>query len=64
MDHAYAHPGRLASDGTEGTAFAFAAFVMAHAECAGEIVEFRLRENAMACWCPRCDEVGAFGPAD
>lgn len=62
MDLMDVQPGRLAYGGADGTAVAFAAFFLAHGECAGEIVEFRV-EDAVACWCPRCDEVGAFGPA-
>ncbi len=63
MEHTEERPGRLAYDGAQGTAFAFAAFVFAHAECEGEIVEFRLEDDAVACWCPRCAEMAAFGPA-
>ena len=63
MDHTEERPARPAYDVAEGTAFAFAAFVLAHTECEGEIVEFKLEEDAVACWCPRCGQAGAFGPA-
>lgn len=40
---------------------AFAAFVYRHGGCRGELIESRLGEDLLACWCPQCDEVQTFG---
>jgi hypothetical protein len=40
---------------------AFAAFVLRHGGCRGELLESRLGEDLLACWCPQCDEMRTFG---
>jgi len=42
---------------------AFAAFVFGHAGCGDELVEIRLGEDLLTCWCPQCDETRTFGTA-
>lgn len=42
-----------------GAGLAFTAFVFEHAGCA--LIESRLGEDLLACWCPRCDEARTFG---
>lgn len=46
--------------GAEKTALAFAAFVLAHEDCAGEMAEARLDDETLACRCLPCDEVRVF----
>jgi len=41
----------------------FAAFVFRHAGCGGELIESRLEEDLLACWCLQCDEARTFGAA-
>jgi hypothetical protein len=38
---------------------AFAAFVFEHAGC--RLIESRLGEDLLACWCQRCNEMQTFG---
>jgi hypothetical protein len=40
---------------------AFAAFVFRHGGCRGELIESRLGENLLTCWCPQCGEMRTFG---
>ena len=42
-----------------GAGLAFTAFVFKHAGCA--LIESRLGEDLLVCWCPRCDETRTFG---
>ena len=42
-----------------GAGLSFAAFVFEHAGCG--LIESRLGEDLLACWCPRCDETQTFG---
>jgi len=39
----------------------FAEFVFYHAECADEVMEVKLDEGSIACWCSPCDELRVFG---
>jgi hypothetical protein len=41
-----------------GAGLAFAAFVFEHVGCG--LMESRLGEDLLACWCPRCDETKFF----
>ena len=34
---------------------AFAAFVFRHTGCGGELIESRLGEDLLACWCLQCE---------
>ena len=48
----------------EGEAgLAFAAFVFMHAGCEGELIESRLGQDLLACWCLQCDARRTFGTA-
>jgi hypothetical protein len=50
------------SENMQGYAgLAFAAFVLRHGGCRGELIESRLGEDLLACWCPQCDEMRTFG---
>jgi hypothetical protein len=52
------------SENVQGYAgLAFAAFVFRHGGCRGELIESRLGEDLLACWCPPCDEISTFGTA-
>lgn len=39
----------------------FAEFVFHHAECPDEVMEVKLDEASIACWCLPCDELRVFG---
>lgn len=41
-------------------ALSFAAFVLAHERCAGDVAETRLDDGTLACRCLPCDEVRVF----
>jgi hypothetical protein len=42
-----------------GAGLALVAFLIEHAGCA--LVESRLGEDLLACWCPQCNEAQTFG---
>lgn len=42
---------------------AFLSFTLSHAGCGEDIVETRLGEGLLECWCPRCNESRTFGVA-
>ncbi len=42
---------------------AFAAFVFKHGGCGDELIETRLDEELLTCWCLQCDELVTFGTA-
>jgi len=49
------------SESVQGHAgLAFAAFVFGHGGCRGGLVESRLGEDLLACWCLQCDEMRTF----
>lgn len=43
---------------------AFAVFVFAHAGCGDEVLDSRVDEDSVECWCLRCDEMRIFGPPE
>ena len=40
---------------------ALVAFVSKHGGCGDDLIETRLDEDLLACWCPHCDEMRTFG---
>jgi hypothetical protein len=36
-------------------------FVSKHGGCGDDLIETRLDEDLLACWCPHCDEMRTFG---
>ena len=42
----------------------FLAFVLLHAGCGDGVIEYRLGERFLACWCRRCDESRIFTATD
>lgn len=58
-DHTTAHLPSSSRIARGGAGFAFAAFAFEHAGC--ELIESRLGEDLLACWCPRCNETRIFG---
>ena len=63
MDHTRETPGTAGPPGAEGTALAFALFVLGHEDCAGEVTEARLDETHLMTWCQGCDQARIFGAA-
>jgi hypothetical protein len=47
------------SKSAQGASLALIAFLFEHAGCA--LIESRLGEDLLACWCPQCDEIQTFG---
>ncbi|WP_166177638.1 hypothetical protein [Rubrobacter tropicus] len=62
MDHAHRRTERAKDRGPDGTAPAFAAFVLRHAGCGRGASESRLDGDTLACWCPPCGELMVFAP--
>jgi hypothetical protein len=58
-DHSTAHLSSSYASAQGGAGPAFAAFVFEHAGCG--LIESRLGEDLLACWCLRCDETQTFG---
>ena len=54
-----AHVSSSSTSAPGGAGLAFAAFVFEHAGCG--LIESRLGEDLLACWCPQCDETQTFG---
>lgn len=52
--------GALSSNCSEQSALDFAVFALVHARCGNAVIETRLDEHHMACWCMRCDELSTF----
>lgn len=46
---------------SEHSTSGFAAFALLHARCGDAVVETRLDEGSLACWCVRCGEARVFG---
>jgi hypothetical protein len=40
---------------------ALVTFVSKHGGCGDDLIETRLDEDLLACWCPHCDEMRTFG---
>ena len=58
-DDTMAHPSGSSMSAQGGAGLAFTAFVFKHAGCT--LIESRLGEDLLACWCPHCDEMRTFG---
>ena len=52
--------GRIGERSKGAVSWCFAEFVLYHAGCEGEMVEIRLDEETISCWCLRCKEGGVF----
>ena len=52
--------GRIDEGGKGAVSWSFAEFVLYHAGCEGGMVEFRLDEETITCWCLLCGEGGVF----
>lgn len=62
MDYTHRRTRQAKDRGADGTAPAFAALVLRHAECKGGPSEFRLDGDTLAYWCLPCGELGIFSP--
>ena len=58
-DDITANPSGSTMSAQGGAGLAFTAFVFKHAGCT--LIESRLGEDLLACWCPRCEETRTFG---
>jgi hypothetical protein len=58
-DHTTAHVSSSSTNVPGGADLAFSAFVFEHTGC--WLIESRLGEDLLACWCPQCDETQTFG---
>lgn len=63
MDYTERRSGPTERPGADPTALNFAAFVLAHEDCADEVTEAGLDEAHLVAWCRGCGQARVFGPA-
>ena len=56
--------GKRCSGPRGGGGFYLLGFALSHAGCGDAVIEARLGERLLACWCLHCYELRTFGEAD